>query len=185
MPGSRRSEVGRLAPVFGEVLAQLSARVPGLQAVLPTVAHVAPAFRDDDFIQIHGITKTYGIVEALKDVNVAYYFIHSLYGGSDFHSKDMEAARNFGAAAKASGRDLNVASFDLSANFLQSIVDGDAAFAIDQQQYLQGYLPVILMFLQATNQNTAGGGLPVLTGPGFVTPDNATAVKALVDAGTR
>ena len=46
LPGSRRSEVGRLAPVFSEVLAQLSARVPDLQAVLPTVPHVAPALKE-------------------------------------------------------------------------------------------------------------------------------------------
>ena len=46
LPGSRRSEIARLAPVFGEVLAGLSARVPGLQAVLPTVAHVAPSLRE-------------------------------------------------------------------------------------------------------------------------------------------
>ena len=36
-----------------------------------------------------------------------------------------------------------------------------------------------------TNQNTAGGGLPILTGPGFVTPDNAAAVVALSEQGTR
>ncbi len=46
LPGSRRSEVGRLAPVFGEVLARLSERLPGLRAVLPTVPHVAPSLRD-------------------------------------------------------------------------------------------------------------------------------------------
>ena len=50
-------------------------------------------------------------------------------------------------------------------------------FTVDQQQYLQGYLPVILMYLQATNQNTAGGGLPILTGPGFVDTANASVVK--------
>ena len=42
---------------------------------------------------------------------------------------------------------------------------------IDQQQYLQGYLPILLLFLErATNHNTAGGGHPILTGPGFVDP---------------
>jgi len=46
LPGSRRSEIGRLAPIFGEVLAQLTLRVPGLQAVLPTMAHVAPTLRE-------------------------------------------------------------------------------------------------------------------------------------------
>ena len=43
----------------------------------------------------------------------------------------------------------------------------------------------VLMYLQATNMNTAGGGLPILTGPGFVDKDNVDAVKALVDKGTR
>ena len=57
-------------------------------------------------------------------------------------------------------------------------------FAIDQQQYLQGYLPVVLMTLYHTNLNTIAN--PVLmTGPGFVTQDNAGRVKELAAAGTR
>ena len=39
MPGSRRSEVGRLMPVFGRLLALL--RIPGLVAVLPVASAVA------------------------------------------------------------------------------------------------------------------------------------------------
>ena len=46
-------------------------------------------------------------------------------------------------------------------------------------------MPVLLLFLNITNQNTLGGGLPILTGPGFVTPENAAEVKELVAAGTR
>lgn len=44
--------------------------------------NLAPAFRDDDFIQIHGITKTYGIVEALKDVHfgIPKGEVHTLLG---------------------------------------------------------------------------------------------------------
>ena len=38
-------------------------------------------------------------------------------------------------------------------------------FAIDQQQYLQGYLPVVFAVLFVTNLNTVGNGAPVLTGP--------------------
>jgi simple sugar transport system substrate-binding protein len=83
------------------------------------------------------------------------------------------------------GKDLFIGGFDITPEITDAIEAGDIDFTVDQQQYLQGYLPVILMFLQATNQNTAGGGLPVLTGPGFVTPDNAAEVKALVAAGTR
>ena len=88
-------------------------------------------------------------------------------------------------AASDAGRTLIIGGFDLSGDLISAIEAGDIAFTVDQQQYLQGYLPVILMHLQATNQNTAGGGLPILTGPGFVTPDNAAEVAALVDAGTR
>jgi lipid-A-disaccharide synthase len=41
LPGSRRSEVTRLAPVFGAVVARLHATHPDLRVVLPTVRGVA------------------------------------------------------------------------------------------------------------------------------------------------
>jgi simple sugar transport system substrate-binding protein len=67
---------------------------------------------------------------------------------------------------------------------LDAIEAGDMLFAIDQQQYLQGYLPVVLLTLYNTNLNTIAN--PVLmTGPGFVTKDTAAQVKALSEAGTR
>ena len=73
----------------------------------------------------------------------------------------------------------------MTPDLLAAIQDGTILFTVDQQQYLQGYLPIILLFLEVTNQNTAGGGLPILTGPGFIDQGNADAVVALVDAGTR
>jgi len=76
-------------------------------------------------------------------------------------------------------------TFDLSPGVLQAIDEGKMLFAIDQQQYLQGYLPVVLLYLYKTNLNTVGGGLPVYTGPGFVTKDNAAAVIDLSAQGTR
>jgi simple sugar transport system substrate-binding protein len=87
------------------------------------------------------------------------------------------------AAVKASGRDVAVASFDLSANFLQSIVDGDAAFAIDQQQYLQGYLPVNFLALHAKFGLVPGGNVP--SGPNLITADKAGQVVDLSAKGIR
>lgn len=87
------------------------------------------------------------------------------------------------AAVKASGRDVNVASFDLSANFLQSIADGDAAFAIDQQQYLQGYLAVNFMGLHAKYGLMPGGNVP--SGPNLITTDKAAQVIDLSSQGIR
>lgn len=87
------------------------------------------------------------------------------------------------AAALAAGRDINVASFDLSANFLQSIVDGDAAFAIDQQQFLQGYLPVVMLANNANYGLMPGGDVP--SGPNLVTADKAAQVIELSAQGIR
>ncbi|MFD1511210.1 lipid-A-disaccharide synthase [Lacimonas salitolerans] len=41
LPGSRRGEVGRLMPVFGDVCARLRRDQPGLRVVIPAVTHVA------------------------------------------------------------------------------------------------------------------------------------------------
>ncbi|MGH9053643.1 MAG: sugar ABC transporter substrate-binding protein, partial [Acidimicrobiia bacterium] len=68
---------------------------------------------------------------------------------------------------------------------LQGVKDGTILFAIDQQQYLQGYLPIVFLVLFNENLNTVGGGQPVLTGPGFVTAENADQVIELSGAGTR
>lgn len=46
LPGSRRGEVARLAPVLGDVVGWLAARHPGLRVALPTVRGVAGLVRD-------------------------------------------------------------------------------------------------------------------------------------------
>lgn len=43
------------------------------------------------------------LVEAMADVGTAYYLIHSMTGNEDFHKRDLDAARNFGKAAKSAG----------------------------------------------------------------------------------
>ncbi|MGO4909954.1 sugar ABC transporter substrate-binding protein [Pseudorhodobacter sp. W20_MBD10_FR17] len=87
------------------------------------------------------------------------------------------------AAALASGRKVNVASFDLSANFLQSVVDGDAAFAIDQQQFLQGYLATNFLALHAKYGLMPGGNVP--SGPNLITAEKAAQVIDLSAKGIR
>jgi simple sugar transport system substrate-binding protein len=90
------------------------------------------------------------------------------------------------AALTAMGKlgQIKLATFDLSPEVLQAIADGNVLFAIDQQQYLQGYLPIALLKLYKSNLNTIAN--PVLmTGPGFVTRDNALQVIDLSKAGTR
>jgi simple sugar transport system substrate-binding protein len=81
--------------------------------------------------------------------------------------------------------EVQIATFDLSENVLAAISDGDMLFAIDQQQYLQGYLGVLIVTQYAQYGLLAGGGQPILTGPGFVTADNASQVIELSADGIR
>lgn len=88
-------------------------------------------------------------------------------------------------AVKALGRtgDVLIGSFDLSGGYLQSVADGDAAFAIDQQQYLQGYLPVVFLALHAEYGLMPGGDVP--SGPNLITADKAAQVIDLSSQGIR
>jgi simple sugar transport system substrate-binding protein len=92
------------------------------------------------------------------------------------------AARDAVAGASSEAK---LATFDLSGDVIKAIKDDEILFAVDQQQYLQGYLPVVFLTLNKTNLNTVGGGRAVLTGPGFVTKDNAAEIEKLAEAGTR
>lgn len=79
--------------------------------------------------------------------------------------------------------DVHIASFDLSAGFLQAVADGKASFAIDQQQFLQGYLPVSFLALNANYGLMPAGDVP--SGPNLVEQDAAAQVIDLSAQGIR
>ncbi|OLF09506.1 sugar ABC transporter substrate-binding protein [Actinophytocola xinjiangensis] len=88
-------------------------------------------------------------------------------------------------AALSVGSTAEVATFDLNTDVVDAIRDGRILFAVDQQQYQQGYLPISMLKLYRLNGNTLGGGQPVLTGPGFVDQSNADLVRPYTERGTR
>lgn len=90
------------------------------------------------------------------------------------------------AALEENGRlgEVALGFFDLSPTILETIAAGNALFAIDQQQYLQGYLPVMFLTLYAQYGLLPGDNI-IRTGPGFVTPDNAAQVVDLSAVGIR
>jgi simple sugar transport system substrate-binding protein len=76
------------------------------------------------------------------------------------------------AAGGAAGRP-RVGVFDLGPEVLDAVRAGRIAFAVDQQAYLQGYLPIVLL-----TQFARYGLFPeqrevISTGPNFVTRENA------------
>ncbi len=82
-------------------------------------------------------------------------------------------------------RDKILATFDLSPDVLDAVSAGEILFAVDQQPYLQGYLPVTFLELAVRNRNEVGAGELVATGPALVTQENAAAIAALAQEGTR
>lgn len=68
-------------------------------------------------------------------------------------------------------------TFDLSGEIAAAVKDDTIAFAIDQQPYLQGYLPVVIL----TNLARYGvvPGNHINSGPGFVTKANIAMVEKL------
>jgi simple sugar transport system substrate-binding protein len=77
-----------------------------------------------------------------------------------------------------------IATFDLNPEVQADLQNGSLSFAIDQQQYLQGYLPIVLLYLyKHANGNSAGGGTTVASGPLIVTKANVSKVAAAIGAG--
>jgi simple sugar transport system substrate-binding protein len=91
------------------------------------------------------------------------------------------------AAAQNVGADVALATFDLGPEVLQAIIDGDMLFAIDQAQYLQGYLPIVLLtkFLDTGALPLGSVDRVILTGPQIVTADTAADVIGFSEQGLR
>jgi simple sugar transport system substrate-binding protein len=77
-----------------------------------------------------------------------------------------------------------IATFDLNSGVEQDIKNASLSFAIDQQQYLQGYLPIVFLDLfNKHNGQSVGGGTTVASGPLVVTTSNIGKVAAAIAAG--
>lgn len=72
---------------------------------------------------------------------------------------------------------------DTSDSAFDAIKSGEAIGAIDQQPYLQGYMPVIWAGLHSTGAFLPAS--PVYTGPFLITKDNVDRVQELIKANLR
>lgn len=98
--------------------------------------------------------------------------------GTDSANPALELLREEGTLGT-----VTLATFDLGPSVLDAVEAGEIAFAIDQQQYLQGYLPIIFIANQLRY-----GLMPiglVQTGPAFVTQDNVATARLGIDEGVR
>lgn len=72
-------------------------------------------------------------------------------------------------------------TYDLDAVTLNAIKEGVTLFTVVQQQYLQGFLPIV--FLTLYNQFLLSPVADVLTGPALVDASNVGRVEALIKQG--
>ena len=78
-----------------------------------------------------------------------------------------------------------LATFDYSPAVLRAIRTGRMEFAVDQQPYLQGYLPVVFLAERARYGLFPAQGEVVPTGPSFITSAEAAQVERLSLLGIR
>jgi simple sugar transport system substrate-binding protein len=76
-------------------------------------------------------------------------------------------------------------TFDYSPGVLRAIRSGRIEFAVDQQPYLQGYLPVVFLTELARYGLFPAQGDVIATGPNFVTSQNAEQAERLSEQGIR
>jgi simple sugar transport system substrate-binding protein len=81
------------------------------------------------------------------------------------------------------GGDVKLATIDLSPGVLRAVRDGDLLFASDQQQFLAGYLPVVMLTLYKEYGIRPPAFVP--TGPSYVTEETAAEVIELSKKGIR
>jgi simple sugar transport system substrate-binding protein len=85
------------------------------------------------------------------------------------------------AAGKKPGQ-VNIAGFDLSPATISAIKGGWTALVIDQQEWLQGYLPILQI---ALTKVYGFSGLHINTGAGFVDKSNVDFVAPLAQKNIR
>jgi simple sugar transport system substrate-binding protein len=81
---------------------------------------------------------------------------------------------------------VKIATFDLDSDIQNDLQASPPTmdFAVDQQQYLQGYLPITILYLYKKHEgNSVGGGSTVPSGPLLVDSTNIKKVAAAIAAG--
>jgi simple sugar transport system substrate-binding protein len=80
---------------------------------------------------------------------------------------------------------VKIGAFDLGPDTLHAVQKGTLLFAVDQQPYLQGYLPVVMLANRARYGLLPAQGDVVATGANFVTRANAAQALELSERSIR
>jgi len=107
---------------------------------------------------------------------------------SQDHVDGVLATNSVGGLAAAeglAGTGTKIGTFDLGPDVLNAVAAGRIGFAVDQQAYLQGYLPIEMLALRARYGILPAQHDVIATGPNFVTRDNAEQALELSERSIR
>jgi len=140
--------------------------VPGVTALDSRMAGLTEALRGSG-ITVKQVASGPG---QSQESAIIYPFItkHPKYNG--FFAVDGASTAVLGAAIQSGGlaaKGVVGGGYDLTATTQQLLASGDIDFAIDEQQYLQGFLPILELYLYRTS-NGFSGPADVDTGVRFV-----------------
>ena len=98
------------------------------------------------------------------------------------HGSLTATMQTFFKAAGLGPNDMVGAGFDLSSATLEAIRSGYTDLVLDQQQFLQGYLPILQLCMTIKYKFA---GLHIDTGSGLIHAGNVEAIAPLVEEGIR
>ncbi len=101
-------------------------------------------------------------------------------GGAVIASPTLSALRSDHLLSK-----ITYATFGIGPQVLNAVRAGQITFAADQQPYLQGYLPIVLLTQYHLYGVLPDRGRLLSTGPVFITRQNAAHVLELINEGVR
>ena len=135
----------------------LDARCRGLERAMRQAGGTSRVFRIDD----QSTATPQRIKTAVRNGGIDGVLALNATGG-------IEAVKGL---AGVSG--VKIATFDLGPDVLEAVKQKRLLFAVDQQAYLQGYLPIVLLTERARYGIFPAQGDVIATGPNFVTAANA------------
>lgn len=146
---------------------------PGQLNIQPRIDGAQQAFRDSGTsVNFTAVATNADITQGLSIIDA---YVQGHPGLAGLLAVDAGSTQSVGqtvAKYKLRDKGLKVAGgFDLVPETLNSVKSGDLDYTIDQQPYLQGFLPVLAMYL---HKLTGGLLFPTQTNTGllFVTKDN-------------
>jgi simple sugar transport system substrate-binding protein len=138
----------------------LDARCRGLQRAMHAAGGQARVFAIDD----QSPATPRKIAAAIRGGRIDGVLALNATGG-------MEAVRAVDQIDRSGT--VKIGTFDLGPDVLKAVKAGQLLFAVDQQAYLQGYLPVVLLAQRARYGLFPAQGDVIATGPNFVTARDA------------